>query len=225
MRLHDAGVLQWADLLWLDSLLDPLADHDPISATHSFAVAVIAYWLARMRGHDLVTQATVFMGAATHDVGKMKVPATVLRATPTDWEANKDEYWPLVQEHVWHGYRILKKETNRFAAECAMVALCHHMDQDRGYPLRLVLPIREVWKLDKISNRQRLFYAVAGDNLSAAGRQDHTGALADGSAESLDIDRSPIPVLTREARMERLIKRAPAIGDLIRLAFDGDIVV
>jgi hypothetical protein len=227
-----ARYLRWAqaltkeDLAWLDSFLDLLGGHDKISLTHSCAVAVIAFWFARKRGHSLEMQAQAFMAGALHDVGKLKVPRYILRASKIEWNLKRKIYWPVVRDHVWHGYNILRQESNRFARLCALVALFHHQDQRKGYPnifLLLYHGIIRPWSRDF---QRILFYVLAADQIAASTRDDQDQHLKCGVevvSESLDIYTDVTHSVRREELMHRLLARAPRVKHLIRQAFQEGI--
>lgn len=225
--LRRAKALTTEDLQWLDHWLDLLGDHDCISLTHSCTVAVIAFWFARERGHSLRLQAQAFMAGALHDIGKLKVPRHILRSSRTEWERMDKVYWPIVRDHVWHGYYLLRDEPNRFARTCALVALLHHQDQIKGYPHPFLLLMR--WLARPLSRdfQRILFYPHAADQIVASGRGDQDTpplGLEDVVPEAIDLHGGLKQLVDRDQRMRRLIKHAPRVEHLIRQAFEEGVV-
>ncbi|QQE79427.1 HD-GYP domain-containing protein [Alicyclobacillus sp. SO9] len=97
---------------------------------HSVNVTLFALTLGIDQGlnsHDLVE---LGIGSLLHDVGKLKVPGSVLRKPG---KLSKDEF-EQIKRHAGYGYEILRSLPD-ISAKSALIALEHHERLDgMGYP-------------------------------------------------------------------------------------------
>ena len=111
------------DVRQLLHFLAPLAAHNVETYRHSIRVGVLAARLAQAHGEPGFL---ALFGGAWHDIGKLDVPNTVLRA-----ERFGDEERHSVERHAWCGFL-------RIAGvyyEAGLVAGLHHAFQSRPYGL------------------------------------------------------------------------------------------
>jgi len=102
---------------------------DPYTAGHQRRVAVLANLIARQMGLDEEQALGIYLGAAIHDIGKIRLPSEILskpsRLRPVEYE--------LIKTHPQVGYDILKDID--FPWPIADIALQHHERLDGGgYP-------------------------------------------------------------------------------------------
>jgi hypothetical protein len=103
---------------------------DPYTAFHSDRVAAIARDIALEMGLPPDQVSTVQTGAKLHDIGKLKVPETVLRK---EGGLSREE-WLNITKHPEYGVRLLKP-LEPFLGEVFPIVLHHHERWDgRGYP-------------------------------------------------------------------------------------------
>lgn len=97
---------------------------------HSLNVCVYTLLLGMARGYNTDDLHTLGLGALLHDVGKMRIPSTVLFKPGPLTAAEFEE----MKKHTEHGFAMLKDEPNipLIAAHCAFQ---HHERLDgTGYP-------------------------------------------------------------------------------------------
>lgn len=112
--------------LWLTHL----RDRDELTAMHSVNVAVITMVFARAQGMDRESIETLGMGALLHDIGKSRLPASLLRKE----EEFDDEDWRLIRSHPEEGYRLLQ-QSGGVPDEVLTIVLQHHERLNgSGYP-------------------------------------------------------------------------------------------
>lgn len=143
---RDAGVDPdiWARFL---ELLEPLKHHNLEMYAHSLRVGLYAYGVARNEGQtDLRLP---LMGGCGHDVGKCKVPNSILNCP----DRLTDQQFRMIYNHPQDGFDILKGE---FPLS-AMVAGLHHSFTKRSYGMRMAdLP---PWMIE--GHVSRVLYATA----------------------------------------------------------------
>jgi hypothetical protein len=103
---------------------------DPYTAFHSDRVAAIARDIALEMGLPPDQVSTVQTGAKLHDIGKLKVPETLLRK---EGRLSQEE-WLNITKHPEYGV-VLLKPLEPFLGEVFPIVLHHHERWDgRGYP-------------------------------------------------------------------------------------------
>lgn len=112
--------------MWLSNMQAQHAD----TATHSMNTCVLAVLFARHLGYTGEALENIGMGALLHDVGKLRVPLSVLekpgRLTPAERE--------VVQQHPVDGYNVLRV-TGGYPAETLNIVRWHHERiSGTGYP-------------------------------------------------------------------------------------------
>ena len=136
--MHDDGdhgpgwgpATPWTGTLRL--LYDLLHDHDPPTARHGLRVGRLAAALAARLGLAGGELDAVAVGGAFHDLGKLAVPAAVLRRPGPLTEAE----WALMHRHPALGACLLAA----VGLPPAVVAAVHHHHErfdGTGYPARL----------------------------------------------------------------------------------------
>ncbi len=96
---------------------------------HALNVAILSGVLASRMGVSEPIMADIVLGALLHDIGKSKIPTTILEShTLTDKEQK------ILQTHTKIGYKILKEEM-LLPENIAKIALEHHENSNgSGYP-------------------------------------------------------------------------------------------
>jgi len=103
---------------------------DPYTAFHSDRVAAIARDIALEMGLSPDQVRTVQTGAKLHDIGKLKVPETILRK---EGRLSQEE-WLSIAKHPEYGVALLRP-LEPFLGEVFPIVLHHHERWDgRGYP-------------------------------------------------------------------------------------------
>jgi len=103
---------------------------DQYTTTHSINVSMLSMGLAEFLNFASVDVRAIGEAALLHDVGKTKIPLSVLnkpgKLTPDEWK--------LIQTHTTEGARILLASTGHMEL-AAIVAYEHHLDwRGKGYP-------------------------------------------------------------------------------------------
>jgi uncharacterized domain HDIG len=116
----------------IDSLSQTVEEKDPYTAGHNKRVAKIATDIGRAMGLGEDRLSTLFIAGLLHDIGKIRVPETILNKpgalTPEEFEQ--------IKSHVTAGHRIL--EHIPFDGPVARIVLQHHERYDgSGYPFGL----------------------------------------------------------------------------------------
>lgn len=113
----------------LEALGDALDLKDAETEGHSKRVTAFTIQIARAMGLNPQTMRVLARGAFLHDIGKMAIPDAILRKPHQLNEEEKSK----MQEHSYHGYRMLKKIP--FLAEAADIVYAHQEHWDgSGYP-------------------------------------------------------------------------------------------
>jgi diguanylate cyclase (GGDEF)-like protein/PAS domain S-box-containing protein len=103
--------------------------HDRTTGRHLERVRLISEAIATELGYDETAAKELGMAAILHDIGKIRVPDTVLGSSQSLAEAE----WVLMKQHTVWGNAFLKGQPGFELA--AMVARCHHERWDgAGYP-------------------------------------------------------------------------------------------
>ncbi|UMZ72503.1 HD-GYP domain-containing protein [Natranaerofaba carboxydovora] len=130
------------------SLINEMKSKDSYTFQHSMNVAVYSSLIGKWLNYDLDTIKELSMAALLHDIGKMKVPETILNK-PTKLS---DEEFEQIKKHPEYGYEIIFN-TKGLGKNIAFAILQHHERTDgSGYPLGL--------KEDKITDFAKII-AVA----------------------------------------------------------------
>jgi uncharacterized domain HDIG len=113
----------------IDSLNQAVEEKDPYTAGHNKRVAKIATDIGRAMDMDRASLNTLFIAGLLHDIGKIRVPETILNKPS---ELTSEEY-EQIKSHVTAGYRIL--EHIPFDGPVAEIVRQHHERYDgSGYP-------------------------------------------------------------------------------------------
>lgn len=103
--------------------------HDRTTGRHLERVRLISEAIATELGYDESAARELGMAAILHDIGKIRVPDTVLGSSQALAEAE----WVLMKQHTVWGNAFLNGQPGFELA--AMVARCHHERWDgQGYP-------------------------------------------------------------------------------------------
>jgi HD-GYP domain-containing protein (c-di-GMP phosphodiesterase class II) len=112
------------------SWLARMRDKDDYLYNHSLAASVWALAFGRHLGLDQDTLRSVGMGAMVLDIGKTKLPLSLLNKTGKPEQSE----WRVLRDHVRLGLEILDKDSNADACMKSMVALHHERLDASGYP-------------------------------------------------------------------------------------------
>ncbi|UCE72080.1 MAG: HD-GYP domain-containing protein [Nitrospiraceae bacterium] len=106
---------------------------DEYTYVHSMSVSIIMLTFGKYLGFEPQQLKEIGVGGMLHDIGKMKIPAGILKKKVplTDTE------YDIVRGHVDHG-RTLLEETKGVTEKSVLLASQHHERVDgTGYPRRL----------------------------------------------------------------------------------------
>src|SRR5205809_3675399 len=115
-----------------------IRDYDEYTFTHSVNVCIFSVALGKRLGLNKLQLYDLGMGALFHDIGKSRVPQSILNKTG----GLTDEEWRLIASHPWLGVLALfqVRGAQELPYRAMIVAHEHHMKRDlTGYPR----PIRE----------------------------------------------------------------------------------
>lgn len=116
--------------------LTTIRDYDDYTFTHCVNVCIFSVALGRRLGLTRLQLYDLGFTALFHDIGKSRVPITVIQKPDT---LTEDE-WRLVAAHPWLGVLALfqLREQSEFPYRAMLVAYQHHMKLDlTGYPRSL----------------------------------------------------------------------------------------
>ncbi|MEY4642436.1 MAG: hypothetical protein RLZZ227_2430, partial [Pseudomonadota bacterium] len=104
---------------------------DPETGNHINRIGSYAELMSRLLGQPSSVQEIMYLAAPLHDIGKIGVPEAILQKpgglTPEEMRE--------MQNHTWHGHRILSKSKSKTFSVAADIALAHHERWDgSGYP-------------------------------------------------------------------------------------------
>jgi HD-GYP domain-containing protein (c-di-GMP phosphodiesterase class II) len=126
------GEVQAAYLATVKVLAAAIETRDPYTGGHVERVAAYSVAIGRALGWEGERLATLEMGAALHDVGKIGIPAAILNK-PCELTA---EEWRVMRLHPELGARILEP-VPALAGARELVLACHEHWDGSGYPLGL----------------------------------------------------------------------------------------
>ena len=124
--LSNVGAVQTGTLEALAMALDY---RDQSTSGHSRRVANLTVNVARAYGVEGSALQQVEQGALLHDIGKLKIPDSIL------WKPSQldDAEWVTMRRHPEYGYEMLR--SLEFYDEAAELVLSHHEKFDgSGYP-------------------------------------------------------------------------------------------
>lgn len=113
--------------------LTALKDHDEYTYAHCVNVSILSVSMGQALGLSRQTLADLGVAALLHDIGKMAVPAEVLRKPA----ALTAEEWGMVRRHPLEGVKMMIRMPglSTLMLDSMRVCLEHHMNFDRtGYP-------------------------------------------------------------------------------------------
>ncbi|HEY2954676.1 MAG TPA: HD domain-containing phosphohydrolase [Candidatus Eisenbacteria bacterium] len=113
--------------------LTALKDHDEYTYAHCVNVSVLSIGIGQALGLSRQALADVGVAGLVHDIGKMAVPAEVLRKPA----ALSAEEWGMVRRHPIEGMKMMMRMPglSGLMLDSMRVCLEHHMNFDRtGYP-------------------------------------------------------------------------------------------
>jgi HD-GYP domain-containing protein (c-di-GMP phosphodiesterase class II) len=113
--------------------LTALKDHDEYTYAHCVNVSILSISMGNMLGLERQTLADLGVGGLLHDVGKLMIPAEILRK-PSKLTASE---WTLMKRHPLEGVRMMIRMPglSSLTLDSMRVAFEHHMNFDRsGYP-------------------------------------------------------------------------------------------
>jgi len=113
--------------------LTALKDHDEYTYAHCVNVSILSVSMGHVLGFSRQALADLGVAALVHDIGKISVPAEVLRK-PTRLT---DEEWRMIRRHPLEGVKTMLRQPglSMLALDSMRVCFEHHMNYDRtGYP-------------------------------------------------------------------------------------------
>lgn len=113
--------------------LTTIRDYDEYTFTHSVNVCIFSVALGKRLGLNKLQLYDLGMAALFHDIGKSRVPQSVLNKT----DGLSDDEWRLIASHPWLGVLSLfqVRGTQELPYRSMVVAHEHHMKRDlTGYP-------------------------------------------------------------------------------------------
>jgi len=113
--------------------LTALKDHDEYTYAHCVNVSVLSVSMGQVLGLSRQTLADLGVAALLHDMGKLAVPADVLRK-PAALTADE---WGMIRRHPLEGAKMIIRlpGLSGLMLDTMRVCLEHHMNFDRtGYP-------------------------------------------------------------------------------------------
>jgi len=113
--------------------LTTLRDYDEYTFTHSVNVCIFSVAMGKKLGFTRLQLYDLGMTALLHDVGKARVPVTILNKTT----GLDEEEWRIMQAHPWLGALTLfaMRSHDELPYRTILVAHEHHMKTDlTGYP-------------------------------------------------------------------------------------------
>ena len=113
--------------------LTALRDHDEYTYAHCVNVSVLSVGMGQVLGLPRQALADLGVAALVHDIGKLAVPADVLRK-PAALDA---EEWGMIRRHPLEGAKMITRMSGLSALMLDSMRVCmeHHMNFDRtGYP-------------------------------------------------------------------------------------------
>jgi putative nucleotidyltransferase with HDIG domain len=104
--------------------------YDEYTYTHSVNVSVLSTSLAYSLGYNHEQLLQVGVGGVLHDIGKMRVPETILNKPGkyTEWEFN------IMKRHPEYGLEIVSEKKNITEFSKAIIIQHHERYNGKGYP-------------------------------------------------------------------------------------------
>ncbi|MDQ2069089.1 HD-GYP domain-containing protein [Natronospira bacteriovora] len=128
-EMLDTILINPAATLWLIQL----RDKDEHTALHSINTSVLSMIFARHEGMNREDIETIGMGALLHDIGKVRMPKSVLMK---DGPLDREE-WDMMRSHAEQGHRMLN-QSGGVSEQVKTIVLQHHERLDgSGYPQHL----------------------------------------------------------------------------------------
>jgi len=107
-----------------------LRTYDDYTYRHSVNVTAIAVAIGRLMHYDKVELRKLAEGALVHDIGKMKIPDTILNK---EGPLNTEER-DIVRKHPIWGFEILKEKTTTSPIIWGIARQHHETIDGKGYP-------------------------------------------------------------------------------------------
>lgn len=139
----------------LFKLLELVRAKDEYIHQHNVGVSVLSTLLGKWCGLDEMETGLLCLGAALHDVGKVKISDEILHKPG---KLTREEFEEM-KKHTRYGYELLKDAVG-LHPRVAFVALQHHeRDDGSGYPLKL--KAAQVDRLSRIVAVADVFHAMS----------------------------------------------------------------
>ncbi len=114
----------------LHLIVEAIELRDPITAGHSYRVALNARTMGALVGLTDSEVDTLYWAGLLHDVGKIAVPETILQKPGSLDESE----WILMRDHPRLGARLITDASEEFAPIADAVAAHHESWDGSGYP-------------------------------------------------------------------------------------------
>lgn len=141
----------------LFKLLEAVRAKDEYIHQHNVGVSVLATLLGMWCGLEEQELNLLALGAALHDVGKIRIPDEILHKAD---KLTADEFEEM-KRHTRYGYELLKEAVG-LHPRVAFMALQHHeRDDGSGYPLKL--KASQIDPLSRIVAVADVFHAMSSN--------------------------------------------------------------
>ncbi|WP_285766156.1 HD-GYP domain-containing protein [Peribacillus sp. SI8-4] len=114
-------------------LFEQLKAGSEYTYSHNIGVGIIATYIGRQLGFSQKNLSALTLAATLHDVGKTKIPESILEK----WGKLTAAEYEEMKRHTIYGYELLK-DIPGLPPSVALSALQHHeRENGKGYPLKL----------------------------------------------------------------------------------------
>lgn len=153
------AIMQSTEQIQVFPLLVSMYSKDDYTYRHNIAVGALSSLIGRWMQLSEEEMAILTMGAVLHDVGKMRVPESILNKK----ERLTDDEYRTMKQHTVYGYQLIN-ECKPLNLRSALIALQHHEREDgRGYPFGISGD--KIDPLSKIVAVADVFHALTSDRI------------------------------------------------------------
>ncbi len=153
------AIMQSTEQIQVFPLLVSMYSKDDYTYRHNIAVGALSSLIGRWMGLPEEELTILTMGAILHDVGKMRVPQTILNKK----ERLTDDEYRIMKQHTVYGYQLIN-ECKQLNLRSALIALQHHeRENGGGYPFGISGD--RIDPLSKIVAIADVFHALTSDRV------------------------------------------------------------